>query len=66
MRENLKMRGVSDERMTHRNESGRRREATDTAIRKMFAVYYTYGAIQGFAPSSDTCQGDAGALPWTL
>ena len=55
MRENLKMRGVSDERMTHRNESGRRREATDTAIRKMCGVLHRR-----------SCQGDAGALPWTL
>lgn len=52
--------------MTNRNESGGRREEPDATLRKMCAVYYTCGVIQGFAPSSASCQGDAGALPWTL
>jgi hypothetical protein len=37
--------------MTHRNESGARRENPEATLRKMCAVYYTCGVIQGFAPS---------------
>lgn len=54
--------GTSDERVTHCNRNGRRREGPDVVIRKMCVVIHLR-RIRAAPQATNLGKGDAGALP---